>query len=291
MIAGGERAPEVAIIGLGVIGGSAALRLYERGTSFAAYTTGEQDRLLAAAAGVPVAADLELAVRHAGVVFVAVPLDALARVAEEVVRVAPGTATLLHASSLQRQESLHLSADVWSRFVGTHPLAGSHRSGFAAASPEMFRRATVFVERRASARQRADAELFWSLAGASRIEYATADAHDRAMSWASHLPQLAATALAAALAGTLGSDERAATADIPIGPGARDATRLAMSSLEIWEPILARAPESTVAALRALEDRLAGLRVGLERGDWELVRAEWDRARQWRLAAEEASRA
>ena len=55
-------------------------------------------------------------------------------------------------------------ADVMARLVGTHPLAGSHRSGFAAARADLFREATVYIERRAGARQREDAELFWSLA-------------------------------------------------------------------------------------------------------------------------------
>lgn len=287
MTSGSHRRPaaEVAIIGLGVIGGSAALRLRQRGTSILGYAASERDRGLAQAAGIPVVAALDDAVREAGLILIAVPLDRVAAVAEAAMNAAPVSATVLHAGSLQRAESIGASPDVAARLVGTHPLAGSHRSGFAAASPDLYHGATVFVERRVNARQREDAELFWSLAGAARIEYATAEAHDRSMSWASHLPQLASTALAATLAEGLQDDTIPGL--VPHGgPGARDATRLAMSDLDVWQPILARAPSATLDALRVLEARVGALRSDLERRDWSALRDTWSRARDWRNSAE-----
>src|SRR5438270_534829 len=105
------------------------------------------------------------AVREVGLVLIAVPLDHICAVATEVLGAAPPTATILHAGSLQRSEALDAMPEVVARLIGTHPLAGSHRSGFAAARSDLFREATVFVEQRANARQKEDAELFWSLAG------------------------------------------------------------------------------------------------------------------------------
>jgi prephenate dehydrogenase len=164
-------------------------------------------------------------------------------------------------------------------------LAGSHRSGFSAASADLYRGATVFIERRANPRQREDAELFWSLAGAARIEYATADVHDHSMAWASHLPQLASTALAATMAEGLAVESLKEL--VPYGgPGARDATRLAMSALDVWHPILDRAPPATLDALRALETRLGALRSQLERREWSAVEQMWIQARDWRRGAE-----
>lgn len=276
---------EVAIIGLGVIGGSAALKLRERGTSLLTYAASDRDRSLAQASAIDVAASLDEAVSAAGLVLIAVPIDRIAGVARAVVAAAPPTATVLHAGSLQRDDAIGGGPEVASRLIGTHPLAGSHRSGFAAASADLFRGATVFVERRAVGRQREDAEMFWSLAGAARIEYAVADAHDRAMSWASHLPQLASTALAAAIAD--GLEHAESNELVPHGgPGARDVTRLAMSALDVWQPILDRAPGSTLEALRALEARVGALRSDLERRDWSAVQETWERGREWRNAAE-----
>ena len=275
-------APEVAIIGLGVIGGSAALRLRERGTAVRAFTTSSQDAARASAAGIDVAPSLDEAVRDVGLVLVAVPLDAMPNVLPAVVGASTGTATILHAASLQRRLALDVMPEIEARVIGTHPLAGSHRTGFGAASPALFRGATVYIEQRATARQREDAELFWSMAGAARVEYAHAESHDQAMSWISHLPQLASTALAATVA------EHASQArSWRFGPGARDATRLAMSALEMWRPILQRAPESTLDGLRTLETVVSSLRQALEQSDWSSIEDTWTRGRQWRATLEE----
>ena len=274
------RAPEVAIVGLGVIGGSVALRLRERGTPVRAFTTSTVDRTLATQAGVPVAASLGEAVRDVGLVLLAVPLDAVAEVAGDVLRDAPAKATILHAGSLQRPAAVGVAADVTARVIGTHPLAGSHRTGFHGASSELFRGAVVFAERRAKPRQRDDLELLWSLAGAGRIEYCDAETHDEAMAWMSHLPQLASTVLAT----TIAAAPLEPTGQLSLGPGARDVTRLAMSSLEMWRPILDRAPPATIAALRAYETRLAAVRKALEARDAAAVGAAWERARRWRSA-------
>lgn len=276
----GRRDADVAIIGLGVIGGSAALRVRERGTPVRCYSASAIDCEEAARAGLTVAASLDDAVRDTGLVLIAVPLDRISAVADQVIGAAPQRATILHAGSLQRMEALQFLPEIAARVIGTHPLAGSHRRGFTAARSDLFRDATVFVEQRATARQREDAELFWSLAGARRIEYVQAAGHDDAMAWMSHLPQLASTALGA----TLADAEAAGSENIAVtpGPGARDATRLAMSTLEMWRPLLERAPGTTLAALDALEAHIHRLRIAMDKQDWETVGELWARASEWR---------
>ena len=273
---------EVAVIGLGVIGGSAALRVRERGTPLRTFSTSAEDCELARKAGLVVSQSLDDAVRGVGLVLIAVPLNRIASVASEVIGAAPATATILHAGSLQRRDALDALPEVAARVIGTHPIAGSHRSGFGAARPDLFREATVYVERRAGARQRADAELFWSLAGARRIAYSDAHDHDAAMAWISHLPQLASKALANTLA-TAAPREM----EIAPGPGARDATRLAMSPFEMWYPILERAPSETAAALHAFERNVEHLRIALEARDWETMRRIWEGAGMWRAGIEQ----
>lgn len=273
---------EVAIIGLGVIGGSAALRVRERGTPLRTFSASAQDCALAQQAGLVVSQSLDAAVRDVGLVLIAVPLNRIGSVASDVIGAAPATATILHAGSLQRREALDAMPEVAARLIGTHPIAGSHRSGFAAARADLFRDANVYVERRATARQREDAELFWSLAGARRIAYANAPEHDAAMAWISHLPQLASKALADALATAAPREMEAAP-----GPGARDTTRLAMSPFEMWHAILERAPGETVAALRAFEESVERLRIALEARDWETMRMIWERASTWRVGIEQ----
>lgn len=270
--------PRIAIVGLGAIGGSVALALLAKGIVPDGTADSDADAEAALVAGARVRRSLEEAVVDADIVLVAVPLDVLAPVAE---RVATTTAraTILHGGSLQVAEALGLSDVLCERVIGTHPLAGTHGSGFAAARADMFRGAVISIESRAGARQREDAELLWSLAGAQRVEYRDAGAHDACMAWASHLPQLAATALAAAVAPRVGPS-------CPHGPGLRDTTRLAGSDWSVWRPILEAAPDETIAGLADLEGELAALRAALATRDWPRVRDSWERARQWRATLE-----
>lgn len=265
----------VAIIGLGVIGGSAALKLVERGSTPAGYSPDEEDRRLAAAAGVRVTSIAE-SVREADLVLIAVPLDKLADVAREALAATPPDATILHACSLQRPDATQLEPDVARRVIGTHPLAGSANSGFAAASADLFRGATVFVEERGDRRMREDAELFWSMAGASRIEYRSAADHDNLMAAISHVPQVLATSLAATLA----------YANIPrpeLGSGGRDMTRLAASSWEMWRPLLAATPGRTLALLESIETELRDMREAILKQTLDETGVTWDAARAWAL--------
>lgn len=273
---------DAAIIGLGVIGGSVALRLRQRGTDLRAFTTSESDAADAKSAGIFVAGSLEEAVNGVGLVLIAVPLDRICIVAEQVIGAADERATILHAASLQRTEALGVLPETAARIVGTHPLAGSHRSGFPGARADLFRGAAVYMEERATAQQREDAEFFWSLAGAHRVVYLSANEHDEAMSWVSHLPQLASTALASTYASRAPNES-----ELPsLGPGGRDTTRLAMSALEMWRPILDGAPQATLAALGAFEDGVRRLRSAIENRDWPAVEQMWHAAQQWRSGME-----
>jgi cyclohexadieny/prephenate dehydrogenase len=272
-------ATRVAIVGLGAIGGSAALKLVERGIIPKGFTADGDDRRLAAAAGVRVADSIEAAVRDVDLVLLAVPLDALADVARQVTAAAPNTATILHATSLQRPSATGLTESVLARVIGTHPLAGTSRGGFAAAAAGMFHDATVYVEPRGTRRNREDAELFWSMAGATRIEYLDADDHDDRMAAVSHLPQLLSTAFAAMLA-TSGTEAGW------LGPGGRDMTRLAMSPWTMWAPLLSAAPDRTSGLLESFADELAKMRQALEAGDISDLEATWSKARSWREAVD-----
>ena len=268
-------ATSVAIIGLGVIGGSAALRLIERGSTPRGCSLDEEDRRLAAAAGVQVGG-LADCVREADLALIAVPLDQLADVARQVIAAAPSHATVLHACGLQRPDATRLDHEISQRIIGTHPLAGSAQSGFAAASPDLFRGATVFVESRGDSRMREDAELFWSMAGASRIEYRSAVDHDNLMAAVSHVPQVMATSIAATLAyANISRDQ--------LGPGGRDMTRLAASSWEMWRPLLAGTPGRTLAMLESIETELRDMREAILAQTLDETGVTWAAARAWAL--------
>ena len=269
-------ATRVAIVGLGAIGGSAALKLLERGSVPAGFAADDEDRQLASAAGIDVTTSIEDAVRDSDLILVAVPLDQLGDVARDVVRSCGKHATILHAAGLQRPDATRFDPEVASRVIGTHPLAGTESSGFAAANAGLFQGATVFVEERGDRRMREDAELFWSMAGARRIEYRSASDHDDLMAAISHVPQLVATALAATL--NYASVPRAS-----LGPGGRDMTRLAASSWGMWRPLLLATPGRTLAMLESIETELREFREEIEKQTLDEAGVTWAVARGWAL--------
>jgi prephenate dehydrogenase len=280
----------IAVIGLGVIGGSLVKALARRGATVRAFSASDLDVDAARRASVDVASDLRSCVAEARIALIAVPLATQAAVAAEVVGAAHADAILLHAGSLQSATAIHSAADrdvvavraeIVSRVVGTHPFAGSHRSGFAAADAELFTGCVVFVEERADAATRAAAEELWRAAGAARVEYMSADEHDRLMTWVSHLPQLASTALAHAIG-------EAGIPSTMLGPGGRDATRLAASPFTMWRGILAAAPMEAARAAAALERSAGALRAALEGSDMAAIERMWTAARSWRESADSA---
>ena len=273
----GER---LGIIGLGAVGGSLALAWPDR-NELVAWSRDSADRAAARAAGISVCGDdtwrSEMASRTA--VVVAVPLGEVAGVLRDVRSQVPDESLVMHTTSVQNPAALGLADDESRRALGTHPIAGSERSGFSAAHREMFRGATLRAEARATAAVRERVERVWRHVGISRIVWDAAGAHDALMAWVSHLPQLAATALAAALGDRGISPEDA-------GPGARDTTRLASSDPAMWTSILQAAPPDTIDALDRLTSTLDVLRDAVAGRDAAAIAAVWETARAWRAAAE-----
>jgi prephenate dehydrogenase len=270
----------VAVIGLGCIGGSVARALRAQGVEVCAWSASPMDNAHAAAAGVRIAEHdgAAAACADASHVVLAVPVREVAAVAREAVAAASGEARIFHVAGLQRAEALGLDHATAARVLGTHPMAGSHDTGFSASRPDLFVGCAVSVEARADPRARRAAEWLWRTVGAQDIDYRSAEAHDRLMTWVSQLPQLTATALGAALA----------EADIPaalLGTGGRDVTRLAASPLGSWPELLAGAPRELDAALAALERTLGEIRTALAAPDAARLEAIWERARAWRARA------
>ncbi len=164
-------------------------------------------------------------------------------------------------------------------FVGAHPMCGSERSGYAAARDDLFEGAEVWLcPPPCGEAPLAAAEAFWRLLGA-RPRTIAAEEHDRLMAWASHLPQL----VASALAGTL---DDAGILPGALGPGGRDMTRLAGSSASMWLPLLEAARERDARALAALEERIASVRRMLEEGDRAGLARLMERGRGWKSRAD-----
>ncbi len=146
------------------------------------------------------------------------------------------------------------------QFLGGHPMAGKETRGVESADARLFNgRPYVLTPADPAALETPIAQEFqgWLRTIGSRILVLGAEEHDYLVAYSSHLPQLASTALAAMIA------ESAPDAVSVAGPGLVDATRLALSSYDLWRDILATNPDGVEEALNAMIGKLEHLRDNL----------------------------
>lgn len=267
-----------AVIGLGLIGGSLARDLAACGVQVRAYDANAAHLASAVREGVVhQALDATLAgVADADVIIVAVPVDAaidvLGRLAPHVTSAKLVTDV---GSTKARILETATAIGLGGCFVGSHPMAGGHQSGWEASRSGLFTDAPVYLCAAASATEqtRALAEAFWRELGA-RPTCMDAGDHDRRLAWTSHLPHIVSTALALALA-------RSGVRRSDLGPGGRDITRLAGSSPDVWTAIVRDNAAAIEGALVAAEVEIAAFRAALAQPDAEALHECFSIARHW----------
>lgn len=222
------------------------------------------------------ATSLEDAVATVELVVLAVPVQATCSLLGELAPLSRSDAIVHDVASLKApvQEAV-ADHGLESRWVGGHPMCGSEASGFEAARPDLYDDARVWIVTNEAAEAGARrVEALWRSVGA-HTRRTDAPSHDALMGIVSHLPQLTSNLLGQILA-----DAGVSVADL--GPGGRDATRLAASSPELWLEILAHAPDALPAALRRLGEDATRLADELECGSFDGVRELMVRTRAWR---------
>ncbi|MDQ3003016.1 MAG: prephenate dehydrogenase/arogenate dehydrogenase family protein [Fibrobacterota bacterium] len=155
-------------------------------------------------------------------------------------------------------------------FIGSHPMAGSEKTGLEARDPLLFQNASWVLcaeevpDETLQLTEAADRLQQFAQALGARTTRMTAELHDKVAAHVSHLPQLLSTALAS----YIGERRTVVENCLQIaGGGFRDMTRLAASSFSVWEPIL----KSNLSAVREVtagfQEHLAAFEAGLE---WDL---------------------
>jgi prephenate dehydrogenase len=266
----------VAVLGVGLIGGSVGLAARERCAADVAGwdpDPGVVERAVARGAigtGAPTAAD---AVAAADVVVVAAPVGALpAAVGAALAAAGEDTAVTDVGSTKQAVVAAHAGEP---RFVGGHPLAGAETAGVEHARADLFEGATwyltptertggVFYER-----------VHRLLAGLGARPYAIdADRHDQLLAAVSHLPHVLANVLVTQAAGTLAREEEGIPAT---GPSFRDAARVAGANTGIWRDIYLSNADALVERVDEAIGRLREVRNALADRDGEAI-AAWNDA-------------
>lgn len=166
-------------------------------------------------------------------------------------------------------------AGLAARFVTAHPMCGSADSGFSAARDDLYdgQRVWLSATEEAGPGVRHHVSGFWTRVGA-RPEWMDPEEHDRMMAWVSHLPQLVSSALAGAL-------DSAGLRPADLGPGARDMTRLAGSSPELWKDMLEHSAPVTGAGLTSMSRALNAVADLLARREMDRIAEFMELTRRW----------
>lgn len=271
------------VIGLGLIGGSFAKGLRERGLFFevVGVDLDAQSCQLAVQQGVVdrCESDLAKACQGADVIQLAVPILAMEKLLGQLAQLDLGDAVLTDVGSAKGsvvRAARRVLEGRLARLVPGHPIAGSEQSGVEAAKADLFRRHKVILtplaETDAAALARID--LLWRELGAD-VEHMDIEHHDQVLAATSHLPHMLAFTLVDSLA------KRSENLEIfrYAAGGFRDFTRIAGSDPVMWHDIFIANRDAVLRTLDAFRDDLDALREAVAEGDGHHLLGVFTRAR------------
>lgn len=266
-----RRLKTIAVIGVGLIGGSFALAMRRAGAVARIVGVDRDPQALerAAALGIIDTAVQTCAEATAGadLVFVSVPVRAIGPVLHDVARALEPGAVVTDAGST-KADVIRVAAselnDRMASFVPGHPVAGREASGVEAAVADLFKGARVVLTPEAGTLPEAVAlvRACWEACGA-RVTQMPAATHDGVFAAVSHLPHVLAFALVSEIASRADAAELLGFA----AGGFRDFTRIAASSPEMWRDVALANREALLAELDRYLARVAVFRELVDKGD------------------------
>lgn len=273
----------LAVIGVGLIGGSLARALQQAGAVGEVVGCGRSAANLRRAVGLGVidrfSHDAAEAVSGADMVFLAVPLGAVRGLLSEIRPALDPDAVVTDGGSVKGSVVADAAAAfgrVPPRFVPGHPIAGTERSGVEASFAQLYRNRRVILTPlpETDAQALARVRSMWEACGAE-VTCMDVGRHDEILAATSHLPHMLAFGLVDALARLGGTDEVFRYA----AGGFRDFTRIASSSPVMWRDICIANREALGTMLTGFSSELAELADTIRRGDGEHLLDIFERAK------------
>ena len=277
---------KIAIIGVGLIGGSLALALkrsnfVKKVVGFARTDTAR--RKLTSEQIVDLATtNLKEAIIDADIVVLACPMGEYKAVFKRLSGFLQPNSVITDVGSVKGKVStlaVEMLGDRASLFVPGHPIAGSEKSGSKNASPNLFKNHSVILTRSNYTDSDALEKVasMWQATGAI-VKFVSPEVHDRILASTSHLPHVLAYCLINSL-----PEDPALDLSIFIGGGFRDMTRTAKSNPNMWSEILFENTECVRDACAQFANELNAINKALETNDRKAVTEIFQRANVMRL--------
>jgi cyclohexadieny/prephenate dehydrogenase len=221
----------------------------------------------------------EHAVREASLVVLAPPVTRIVELVQQIAAYVPPGAIVTDVGSVKAEICRHAVAALppHATFVGSHPMAGSEKTGWENGRADLFEHRTAFVTPLPSTPAPAVDTVvqFWHRLG-GEVVTVSPDQHDEIVAHISHLPQAVASSLGVFLSGRSPGWRNLA------GNGLRDTTRIAASDSTMWLEIYQQNRDEVLRALSGLQEELHAFQTALANRDWPEVRTRLERAKAWR---------
>jgi prephenate dehydrogenase len=276
----------ISLIGVGLLGGSLALAIKRRqlAAEVRAFVRSQSalDQCRKLNIADLVTQDLKEAVQGADLVVLCTPLSQMAGLAARMGPFLQRGAIVTDVGSVKGsvvRELEPLARQAGAEFIGSHPMAGSEKTGVAAARADLFEGAVCLVtpERSSTPEAVARIEDFWKSLGGCPLRLSP-EAHDDLVSRSSHLPHVVAAELANYILSPVHPKEQA----LVCANGFRDTTRIAASSTEMWRDIALANRQNLSRVLGVFIEDLQEFRWALERQDVAAIEEFFAKAKQRR---------
>ncbi|TWT61134.1 prephenate dehydrogenase [Rubinisphaera italica] len=261
----------LAIRGVGLIGGSIAKAARKAGIAQEIVGIGRDEARLQKAVEHQVIdrfeTDSKTAASQADLIVVCTPVDCIAKDIVQLHGSLRPEALITDAGSVKEQIVREVCEKLGAkhRYLGSHPLAGSEKTGFEHSDADLFQNAAVVLtpEEQSSKNDLNFLEAFWKALG-GKVSIMSPAEHDRALAATSHLPHL----IAAALASSVSEDQ------LPLAAtGFGDTTRIASGDPHLWTSIFCQNPNGTLAAAKEFQQQLNAFLEAVEAKDTDKINA------------------
>ncbi len=263
---------KIAIIGLGLMGGSLALSLQKLDfvQSVVGYDHNEQHQKDAIALGlIDKIVDFK-ELQSYDVIFLAIPVNGIIAALQEMQEIAP-TTTVIDLGSTKEKIVAAVPPQIRENFVAAHPMAGTENFGPHAAIEGLFEDKVVVLcdlEDSGELQRHVAKKIFKALK--MKKHFMKSKEHDRHAAFISHMPH----AISYSLANTVMRQENRNNILALAAGGFRSMSRLAKSSPYMWEDVFKQNKENLLEAIELFEKELSAMKEDIKNDNWERVHQE-----------------